>query len=250
SSIFAWAIGGLLIILIGLCYAELGTMFPLSGGVIRYPHFSFGSFASYTHGWMSWLAAASTTAIEVMAALQYANNYFPWLQKLEDGVPVLTGRGLIVAIVLLGIFSLINVIGIRWFAKINNTLVWWKIGVISLVIIVFIVAVFNVDHFSNETAGGFFPYGWDGMFSSIATAGIVFSFLGFRQAVELAGETKNPKRNVPFAIIGSVIATIVIYVLLQIAFIGALPVDALDNGWATIATSFTGDERDLAAPLR
>src|SRR5699024_11305514 len=61
SSIFAWAIGGLLIILIGLCYAELGTMFPLSGGVIRYPHFSFGSFASYTHGWMSWLAAASTT---------------------------------------------------------------------------------------------------------------------------------------------------------------------------------------------
>src|SRR5699024_9397632 len=79
ASIFAWAIGGILVIFIGLCYAELGSMFPLSGGVIRYPHFSFGSFASYTHGWMSWLAAASTTAIEVMAALQYANNYFPFL---------------------------------------------------------------------------------------------------------------------------------------------------------------------------
>jgi amino acid transporter len=66
----------------------------------------------------------------------------------------------------------------------------------------------------------------------------VFSYLGFRQGVELAGETDNPSRNVPLAIIGSLIITALIYVGLQIAFIGALPAGALANGWAHIGTSF------------
>ncbi len=247
ASIFGWAIGGVLIIFIGLVYSELGTMFPVSGGVIRYPQISFGSFVSYSHGWMTWLAAASTTSIEVMAALQYAKNYFPWLQRLEQGVPVLTGTGLAVAIALLGVFSIVNVFGIRWFSKLNNALVWWKLAIISIVIIAFMVTVFNTEHFTNAEAGGFIPYGWEGVFSSIATAGIVFSFLGFRQGIELAGETKNPKRNVPIAIIGSVLITLIIYVLLQVAFIGAMPLDALKNGWVNIGTSFTGELNDVAA---
>ncbi|HEX5555285.1 MAG TPA: APC family permease [Chitinophagaceae bacterium] len=248
ASVFAWAIGGVMIIFIGLSYAELGTMFPVSGGVIRFPHFAFGSFASYTLGWITWLAAASTTAIEVMAALQYANNYMPWLQHLDKyGDPILTGPGLAVAIALMALFSLINIIGIRWFSRLNNVLVWWKLIIISLVIIMFLITVFHGSHFSNAAAGGFFPYGWEGVFSSIATAGIVFSFLGFRQGVELAGETKNPRRNVPIAVIGSVLVTAVLYILLQVAFIGALPLDALKNGWANIGTSFTGELSDVAA---
>src|SRR5699024_5722929 len=211
ASVYAWAIGGILIMFIGLVYSELGTMFPVSGGVIRYPQISFGSFTSYSHGWMSWLAAASTTAIEVMAALQYANNYFPQLQRLNQGVPVLTGTGMTVAILLLALFSVVNVFGIRWFAKLNNVLVWWKLIIIVLVIIAFVYTVFNPEHFTNEAAGGFFPYGWKGVFSAVATAGVAFSFLGFRQGIELAGETKNPGRNVPIAIIGSVVITIIIY---------------------------------------
>jgi amino acid transporter len=247
ASILAWLIGGVMIILIGLCYAELGTMFPVSGGVVRFPHYSFGSFASYTLGWITWLAVASTTSIEVEAALQYATNYLPWLQRLDAGVPVLTGAGFAVAAALLALFSLVNVIGIRWFARLNNALVWWKLGIIVLVIIAFFVTVFHGVNFSHEVAGGFMPYGWSGVFSSIATAGIVFSYLGFRQGVELAGETKNPQRNVPIAIIGSVLITGVLYVALQMAFIGALPEEALRNGWANIGTSFTGTLNDVAA---
>ncbi|HET7321348.1 MAG TPA: APC family permease [Longimicrobiaceae bacterium] len=247
ASILAWGIGGVMIIFIGLCYAELGTMFPISGGVVRFPHYSFGSFASYTLGWITWVAAASTTSIEVEAALQYATNYIPWLMKLEDGVPVLTGAGFAVAAALLALFSLINVIGIRWFARLNNALVWWKLVVITIVIVAFFATVFHPENFSHELAGGFMPFGWSGVFSSIATAGIVFSYLGFRQGVELAGETRNPQRNVPIAIIGSVLITAVIYVALQMAFIGALPDNALRNGWENIGTSFTGGLSDIAA---
>ncbi len=252
ASILAWGIGGVMIILIGLCYAELGTMFPVSGGVVRFPHFAFGSFASYTLGWISWLAVASTTSIEVEAALQYATNYLPWLQRLQDGVPVLTAAGFAVAATMLGIFSLINVVGIRWFARLNNALVWWKLIIICVVIIAFLFTAFHGANFHGGTlaqdhVGGFMPFGWSGVFASIATAGIVFSYLGFRQGVELAGETSHPQRNVPIAIIGSVLITAVIYVALQVAFIGALPAEALAHGWAHIGTSFSGGLDHVAA---
>jgi amino acid transporter len=247
ASILAWCIGGVMIMLIGLCYAELGAMFPVSGGVVRFPQFSFGSFASYTFGWITWIAAASTTSIEVLAALQYSTNYLPWLQRLDDGVPVLTVPGFLVAIAMLALFSLVNVIGIRWFARLNNALVWWKLAVIVLVIVAFLLTAFTGANFSTATPGGFMPFGWHGVFSSIATAGIVFSYLGFRQGVELAGESQNPHRNVPLAIIGSVLITGAIYVALQIAFIGALPGEALANGWANIGTSFSGGLDHIAA---
>lgn len=248
ASIIAWGIGGIMMIFIGLSYAELGTMFPVSGGVVRFPDFAFGSFTSYTFGWITWLACASTTSIEVMAALQYANNYIPWLQRLgKYGSPVLTGPGLAVAIGLLAVFSLVNVFGIRWFSKLNSALVWWKLGIISLVIVAFLFTVFHGSHFDDPSAGGFFPSGWQGVFSSIATAGIVFSYLGFRQGVELAGETRNPQRNVPIAIIGSMLLTAGLYIALQIAFIGALPTNALVKGWSHIGTTFTGALNNVAA---
>ncbi len=276
ASVIAWAIGGVMIILIALCYAELGTTFPVSGGVVRFPHYSFGSFASYTMGWITWLAVASTTSIEVEAALQYATNYVPWLQHLKGGVPVLTGGGFAVAAGLLALFSLINVLGIRWFARLNNALVWWKLAIITVVIVAFFATVFHGANFTTAVGApvaaggtgaaklaaahagsaaasaatqrsGFMPYGWSGVFSAIATGGIVFSYLGFRQGVELAGETHNPQRNVPIAIIGSVLVTGVLYIALQAAFIGALPTSALSHGWAHIGTSFTGKLSDVAA---
>ncbi|MDT4901932.1 MAG: hypothetical protein QOJ78_2862, partial [Pseudonocardiales bacterium] len=75
SAIFSWAIGMVMILLIALCFAELGAMFPVTGGVIRFPHLSFGSFASYTMGWINWVAAATVAPIEVEGALQYATKY-------------------------------------------------------------------------------------------------------------------------------------------------------------------------------
>jgi amino acid transporter len=86
-----------------------------------------------------------------------------------------------------------------------------------------------------------------GMFHAIVVAGIVFSFLGFRQGVELGGESDNPRRNIPLAVIGSILITAVIYILLQIAYIAAVrPADlAKSNGWATL--SFTNDAGPLAA---
>jgi amino acid transporter len=247
AAILSWAIGGIMIVFIGLCYAEIGVMFPHSGGVARYPHYSFGSFASFTTGWITWLAAASVAPIEVEAALQYATNYLPWLTTLAGGdTPVLTPAGYGVAAGLMLVFCLINLYGVKWFARVNTPIVWWKLGIIVLVVVVFLVTAFNPAHLSLASAGGFAPFGSHGVFSAVATGGIAFSYFGFRQGVELAGETRNPRRNIPLTLIGSVVICGIIYVLLQLAFIGAVPTGALRTGWADVGTNFTGDTHVLA----
>ncbi|WP_257927445.1 APC family permease, partial [Amycolatopsis iheyensis] len=246
AAIVSWVIGAVMFILIGMTYAELGTMFPHSGGVARFPHYSFGSFASFSMGWVTWIAAAAVAPIEVLAVVQYATNYLPWLETLDaDKNPTLTGAGTGISIALLALFVLVNFFGVRWFARINNVLVWWKLAIIALVIVVFLVTAFDTDHFTAY--GGFAPYGAHGIFSAVASAGIAFSFFGFRQGVELAGETSNPKRNVPLTLIGSVVLTGVLYILLQIAFIGAVPSDAIaKQGWQGVGSNFSANTDVLA----
>ena len=246
AAIVSWGIGAVMFVLIGMSYAELGTMFPHSGGVARFPHYSFGSFASYSMGWVTWIAAAAVAPIEVLAVVQYATNYLPWLEHLDaSGEPTLTGAGTAVSVALLALFVLVNFFGVRWFARINNVLVWWKLAIIALVIVVFLVVAFDGSHLSGY--GGFAPYGTHGIFSAVASAGIAFSFFGFRQGVELAGETDNPKRNVPLTLIGSVVLTGILYVLLQVAFIGAVPSQAVaPQGWKGVGANFSSGADVLA----
>ncbi|NUR08002.1 MAG: APC family permease, partial [Nocardioidaceae bacterium] len=245
AAIVSWALGGVMILMIALVYAELGTMYPLSGGVVRYPHLSFGSFASYTTGWITWVAVTTTAPIEVEAALQYATRYADFTAKhVVAGEPVytLTALGYGAAVVLMAVFVVVNYFGVRWFARVNNVLVWWKLAIIILVIAAFFLTAFHGENFTTQ---GFMPSGWHGVFTAISTSGVVFSYLGFRQGIELAGETDNPRRNVPISVVGSVLLTGLIYVLLQVAFIGALRTGLLDKGWANLA--FTNDFGPLAA---
>ncbi|MEO8906432.1 MAG: APC family permease [Microbacteriaceae bacterium] len=252
AAIFSWLIAGVMIILIGLCYAELGPMFPISGGVVRYPHMVWGSFGSYTMGWITWIASAAVPAIEVEGALTYGTKYAPFTVLAKDGgtsAHVLTPLGMVVAIILLAVFVVINYFGVRLFAQINTVIVWWKIFVIALVIVVFILTALATNAtqaVGNFSSHGFAPSGFAAVFVAISTAGITFSFLGFRQGIELAGETTNPKRNIPLAVIGSVAITAVLYALLQVAFTMMVPAKALAHGgWAGL--SFTNDFGPLAA---
>ncbi len=239
AAIISWILGAVMIIIVALNYAELGVMFPVAGGVIRFPHYAFGSFASYTSGWITWLAVVATVPIEVLAAVQYSSSYLPSLMHQVDGTLVLTGRGIAVSVVLVAVFCVINMYGVKFFAQFNNVLVWWKIFVILLVIVVLGVLAFHPGHFHEARFGGFMPEGAGPIFAALPAAGIVFSYLGFRQGVEFAGETTNPQKNVPFALIGSIVITAIIYVALQIAFIGAVPDSMLTDGWAGL--SFTNE---------
>jgi amino acid transporter len=247
AAIFSWVVGAIMILMIAVVYAELGTMFPIAGGVIRYPHLAYGSFASYTMGWINWVAAAAVAPIEVEGALQYATKYAAFTKAhTVAGQPVhtLTALGYVVAVAAMAFFVVVNYYGVRWFARVNNVAVWWKLAVISLVVIAFLVTQFHTANFSSH---GFATDGIHGVLTAIATGGVVFSYFGFRQGVELAGESNNPRRNVPIAVVGSVLLTAVIYILLQIAFIAALDPGALKDGWAGVANNVTNSFGPLAA---
>src|SRR3954471_23942106 len=126
AAIISWGLGGVLILLIALTYAELGTMFPLSGGVVRFPHMAFGHFASFTSGWITYVAVATTAPIEVEAALQYGTKYAPFTEAHTvngETVHTLTTLGYAAAVVLMALFVVVNYYGVRWFARINNALV-------------------------------------------------------------------------------------------------------------------------------
>ncbi|HEY3529104.1 MAG TPA: APC family permease [Nocardioides sp.] len=236
AAIISWVTGTIMFLLIGLSYAELGVMFPRSGGVARYPHYAWGSFASYSMGWVTWLACAAVASVEVSAVLTYATSYAGWL---ENDNATLTGLGLLIAIGLMALFVVVNYFGVRWFARINNVLVWWKLGMIVLVIVAVMVSAFHSSNFSLDTSdgNGFAPYGLKSAFEAIPAAGIAFSFLGWRQGIELAGETDNPRRNVPLTLIGSVIICGILYILLQVAFIAAQdPSKLSQHGWHDVGS--------------
>ena len=79
AAILAWLIGSFAVILLALVHAELGGLFPVSGGTARFPYYAFGGLAGASFGWFSWLQAVGTAPIEVEAALQYSSNWVPGL---------------------------------------------------------------------------------------------------------------------------------------------------------------------------
>jgi amino acid transporter len=232
SAILAWIIGGVCIIILALVHAELGGMYPVAGGTARFPHFAFGSVAGISFGFFSWVQAITVAPIEVFAVMQYASYY--WHSIFNDTTGEVTGLGFVMSIILMAIFTAINFLAMRLFNKVNSAITWWKVAIPVLTII---VLLFNMHGGNFNSHGGFIPLGTKALFAAIPGAGIVFAYLGFEQADQLAGEIKDPQRNLPRAIITAILLCTVIYVMLQIVFIGAVQPSALNHGWPALATN-------------
>ncbi|MFF4033672.1 APC family permease [Streptomyces sviceus] len=230
AAVISWVIGAVAIVLLALVHAELGGMFPVAGGTARYPHYAFGGLAGMSFGWFSWLQAATVAPIEVEAMIGYAGHW-SWAQGLQHSDKTLTTSGLLVAVLLMAVFVVVNFLGVRALAHTNSAATWWKIAVPLAAIFIIAMGNFHPGNFHSE---GFAPFGAKGVLSAISTSGIIFALLGFEQAIQLAGESRNPRRDLPRATIGSVAIGAVIYVLLQVVFIGALPHSTFAHGWAKL----------------
>ena len=219
AAVIAWLIAGVMIIILALCHAELGAMFPVSGGTARFPHFAFGSVAGIGFGFFAYMQAVTIAPIECFAFMQYASYYWPGLY--DSTTKNVTGAGFILTIVLMAVFVAVNFLAMRIFARVNNIITWWKV----LVPVLAIIVLLTHWHTGNFTAGGtgFMPGGIKALFGALPAAGIIFAYSGFEQCDQLAGEIKNPGRNLPRAIVISVLIGTAIYCLLQVAFIVALP---------------------------
>jgi amino acid transporter len=218
AAIISWIIGVILLIGIALIYAELGSTYPISGSTARFTWIHAGTLGGFFAGTFSYLQAMAVAPIEVEATLSYVNAKV-WHGLLNTTTGLLTGKGLAVAIAMMFLFTALNLFGIKWMARTNSIAMIWKI-LVPFMTIIFIMA--KSFHSSNFTAGGgFMPFGIKGVFIAIPL-GIVFALEGFEQAAQLAGEARNPKRDVPLAVVGSMLLGAALYILLQLCFTGAL----------------------------
>ena len=233
ASIYGWLIGGFCVIVLALVYAELGGMYPVAGGTGRFPHLAYGSVAGISFGFFSWLQAVTVAPIECFAVMQYAQYYFHGLYNPVTGVT--TTSGFIWTIVLMAIFTLFNFLAVRLFARVNSAITWWKVAIPVLTIIIF----FFKFHPGNFTAGpgGFMPFSIKTVFGAIPSVGIVFAYLGFEQADQLAGEIKDPQKNLPRAVIIACLLGTLIYILCAIVLLGATPPDLLKHGFEGISAT-------------
>ncbi|MFE7356522.1 APC family permease [Streptomyces sp. NPDC057543] len=232
AALISWGIGALAIIVLAFVHAELGAMYPVAGGTARFPHYAFGSAAGASFGWFSWLQAVTVAPIEVMASLDYLSVHAPWVQT---GKNHLTPAGYGLAVAFMAFFVVVNFFGIKWLAHTNSVATWWKVAVPVFTIIVLAATTFHGSNFGYQ---GFAPFGAKGVLSAISTSGIIFALLGFEQADQLAGESRDPARDIPRAVIGSILIGVLVYVALQVVFIAALPHTAFAHGWADL--SFSG----------
>ncbi|MFF2116389.1 APC family permease [Kitasatospora sp. NPDC058184] len=242
ASILAWVIGAAVALTIALTYSELGSMFPKAGGMVRYGQYSHGSLAGYLAAWANWIAIVSVIPGEATASVQYMSSWhFGWAQGLYDGKE-LTLSGVALASVLLLVYFALNWFAITLFAKTNTAITVFKVVVPTVTAGALLFAHFDSAHFTDH--GGFAPNGWSSVFTAVAVSGIVWAFNGFQSPLNLAGEAKNPGKSLPKAVIGSILIALVIYVALQIAFLGAIPGGDLANGWSNL--SYTSPLADLA----
>lgn len=228
AAVFSWLIGAGVIILIALIYAELGRVKPETGGLGRYPLYSNGKMLGMLTSYSIWLGYCATAPIESAAVIQYANHYYPYLYKNES----LTTLGLLSASFLMIFFVFLNYLGVRMFAITNTFITFIKFFVPVITIIVFFYTGFNPENFTSH---GFAPNGMGASVSAILTSGIFFAYTGFGNVVMMGGEVVNPRKNIPLALIASLVAAAILYTLIQTVFIGAIPPELLVNGWSQIS---------------
>ncbi len=237
SAILSWIIGSFIILIIAFNFIEVcGFLPPKSGGFGHYVEYTHNSTLSFIVEWVFLLSWIGLIPAEATATVQYLGSIIPGLKSIvinANGNGLTTTGSAITSLVCLTFF-IINYASMLVLMKLIKYLTLLKILVPIFVAVVLFIFAHN---FSNLGFGNhaFMPYGYHGMLESITTGGVVFAFIGFQTPVTFAGSALNPKRNIPLAILFSVIFCTIIYSLLQLAYILAVPHDLVSQyGWKSI----------------
>jgi amino acid transporter len=231
DAMVTWLVGGFALLLIALVMVELGASRPESGGLVRWPYYTNGRLVATLVGWGIWIAYATNPPSESAAMIQYLSRYVP---ALYNGTS-LTPLGVLVAALIMAAFVAVNWFGVRLFANVNGALTVAKFVVPTLTVAALFASGFHGGNYTGH--GGFAPYGFAAGLSAIATAGIIYAYTGFQGPIDLSGEARNPRRDVPWAVITALVLSMLVYLALQAVFIGDLPGRQLIHGWKGVSLS-------------
>ncbi len=254
GAVYAWIIGAVVILFVAFTYAELGAMFPESGGAVRYGHYSHGTLVGFVAGWAAWIAIVSVIPVEAEASVQYMSSWpWDWAHALyvhaANGQGELTFAGLSISAVLVVIYFLVNFWSVKVFANTNSAITFFKLIVPAATAVALMCSGFHAENFHVGVHGGTHVGNLAAILTAVATSGIVFSYNGFQSPVNLAGEARHPGRSVPFAIFGSIALSTVVYLMLQVAFLGSVAPEHLGEGWAALEYSSPFAQLALALNL-
>ncbi len=206
-SLLAFVVCAIIVAFIVVCFAEVASRFRSTGGMYLYAREAFGSAIGFEVGWLYWIVRVTTFATNCNALLIYLGFFFP-----SAG----TGywRILIVTLVVL-LMTIVNYIGVRESTIMTNI---FTIGKIVPLLIFALVGMFFIEpgNFSFAQTPEY------GKFSE-AILILIYAFVGFEAAVIPAGETKDPQKNVPFALLTALVFCVGLFIVIQIVAIGTLP---------------------------
>lgn len=224
----AWMCAAFIAITVGLCFAKLCALFPERGLNAKCVSLSHGKDFGMVFAFAIWFGLLAMIPTEAQATVQYLNPFIKFT-TLYHGQS-LSWSGKILAVIILSVYFLINYFGIKLLAYVNNVSTILKISITPLTIIVLLAAHFDTTNLNLPINN----YNANSIQTAIIGAGLVYAFNGFQVVASFASEIKNPTRNIPLAIIVSVLVTLALYMLLQFTFMTAMPHDVAVKGWATL----------------
>jgi basic amino acid/polyamine antiporter, APA family len=225
-----WVIGGVISLFGCVAFAELGSMFPESGGQYVYLREAYGDLVAFLYGWMLFAVAnGGTIAALSVAAAAYTGQVFPVVSE-QQVVLAIAGititRAHLFGLLLIGFVTYVNVVGLRWGALLQNLSTWTKFTAMAAFVLLG-VAIGKGDwsHFSPHGASltmGLHPAQLISAMG-VALIAVFWAYDGWVYITWVAGEVKEPRRNVPLGMVLGVLVVGAIYMAMNVAYLYALP---------------------------
>jgi APA family basic amino acid/polyamine antiporter len=228
--LLVWVIGGVISLFGCAAFAELGSMFPESGGQYVYLREAYGDLVAFLYGWMLFAVAnGGSIAALSMASAAYTGQVFPIVSQ-EHAVLRLVGititRAHLCAVLLIAILTYVNVVGLRWGALMQNLSTWTKFAAMAaFVILGFAIGKGDWSHFRGHGVSltmGLHPTQLISAMG-IALIAVFWAYDGWVYITWVAGEVKEPRRNVPLAMALGVLVVGAIYMAMNVTYLYALP---------------------------
>ena len=225
-----WVLGGIVSLFGCVAFAELGSMFPDSGGQYVYLREAYGDLIAFLYGWMLFsVANGGTIAALSVASAAYMGQIAPAISQdhvVLSALGITLTRAHVVGLFLIVVLTYVNVVGLRWGALLQNVSTWTKFAAMAAFVVLGIVI--GKGHWAN-----FNPHGVGitmrlspGQFISamgIALIAVFWAYDGWVYITWVAGEVKEPRRNVPLAMVLGIIAVGVIYMAMNVTYVYAMP---------------------------
>jgi len=237
-----WVLGGVISLCACVAFAELGSMFPDSGGQYIYLREAYGDLVAFLYGWMLFAVAnGGTIAALSVASAAYMGNIVPAISQehvIFSAAGVVFTRAHLVGLGLIVSLTYVNVVGLRWGALLQNVSTLTKFAAMAAFVgLGFAIGKGHWSNFSSHAAAGLSMGLSPGQLISALGVGLIavfWAYDGWVYITWVAGEVKEPRRNVPLAMVLGVLAVGAIYIAMNLTYVYAMPLSEVAK-YETIA---------------